>query len=321
MSDPAAYRQAVEHINPLPLFLSPWWLDATCGPDGWGAAIVGDPMDPAGVLPYRVARRFGLRILGQPPLTQFLGPWLAPRIRSLGIGSSEAKEVLDELINLLPSHDYYAQNWSPVMQDWLPFYWRGFEQSTRYTYQIAGSRTEKDCWSRCKSSIKREVKKAAGRYALKVTETGSLDDFLRLNELTFTRQGKRPPYSASYVRGIDAACAERARRTIIIATDTSGQNHAGAYIVHDGLTAYYLMGGSDPNLRTSGASSLCLWHAVTLSRRLGVAFDFEGSMMKPVERFFRSFGGDATPFFHVSRARSKFAIAMHLMRRLRSTHQ
>jgi hypothetical protein len=321
MRDPAAYRLAAESLGNLPAFMSPWWLDATCGPGGWSAAIVGDPASPSGVLPYRMTRKFGLRLLGQPPLTQFLGPWLSPRIQALGNGVSEAKEVMDELIDALPPHDHYAQNWSPAMQDWLPFYWRGFAQTTRYTYRIPADRAEDDCWALCKANIKSDVKKAAGRHGLEVTEQGALAEFMRLNELTFDRQGKRTPYSAGFVERIDAACAERGRRTIIIAKDPAGRSHAGAYIVHDGLTAYYLMGGADSDLRGSGASSLCLWHAIKLSRRLGVAFDFEGSMLKPVERFFRAFGGEATPFFHVSRARSKLALAMLAIRKLRAQRQ
>jgi hypothetical protein len=31
-------------------------------------------------------------------------------------------------------------------------------------------------------------------------------------------------------------------------------------------------------------------------------FDFEGSMLRPVERFFRAFGGRQVPYLHVSRA-------------------
>jgi len=321
MRDPAAYRLAAESLGNLPAFMSPWWLDATCGPGGWSAAIVGDPASPSGVLPYRMTRKFGLRLLGQPPLTQFLGPWLSPRIQALGTGASEAKEVMGELIDSLPPHDHYAQNWSPAMQDWLPFYWRGFDQTTRYTYRIAKERTEDECWAQVQSNIKREVRKATGRHGLTITDQGGMAEFLRLNGMTFDRQGRRPPYSVDYFAKLDVAAAANGRRIIIIARDPEGRAHAGAYVLHDGSSAYYLAGGSDPRLRTSGASSLCLWHAIKLSRRLGVAFDFEGSMIKPVERFFRAFGGEATPFFHVSRARSKLALAMLAIRKLRAQRQ
>ncbi len=38
------------------------------------------------------------------------------------------------------------------------------------------------------------------------------------------------------------------------------------------------------------------------ARAVTDVFDFEGSMLKPVERFFRAFGGRQTPYLRVSRA-------------------
>jgi hypothetical protein len=75
-----------------------------------------------------------------------------------------------------------------------------------------------------------------------------------------------------------------------------------AYLVGDRRTTYYLMGGGDPQLRTSGAGSLLMWEAIRRARAVSQVFDFEGSMLRPVERFFRAFGGRQTPYPHVSRA-------------------
>ncbi len=74
-----------------------------------------------------------------------------------------------------------------------------------------------------------------------------------------------------------------------------------AYVVWDRHAAYYLLGGGDPELRTSGASSLLMWEAILRAREVTDVFDFEGSMLKPVERFFRAFGGHQTPYLYVSR--------------------
>jgi hypothetical protein len=57
------------------LFEQPWWLDAVA-PGNWDAATVTSDGEIIGRLPYVRMRRCGLTILGQPPLTQFLGPWM-----------------------------------------------------------------------------------------------------------------------------------------------------------------------------------------------------------------------------------------------------
>jgi hypothetical protein len=68
--------------------------------------------------------------------------------------------------------------------------------------------------------------------------------------------------------------------------------------------ASYLMGGSDPSLRTSGAMSLLMWEAIKFAGQVARRFDFEGSMLRPVERFFRAFGGRQVSFPRLTRGRT-----------------
>jgi len=112
-------------------------------------------------------------------------------------------------------------------------------------------------------NIRREVRKAQRR--LQVCEGSDVDRFYTVWAKTFHRQGVAPPDRDRLAR-IDAACAQRGARTMLFAYDDADRVHAVAYVVRDRRTAYYLMGGGDPQLRTSGASSLLLWEAI---RRTG----------------------------------------------------
>ena len=44
-----------------------------------------------------------------------------------------------------------------------------------------------------------------------------------------------------------------------------------------------------------------LWDAIERLSGQVNAFDFEGSMIEPIERFFEVFGAAQTPYFHISR--------------------
>ncbi len=98
------------------------------------------------------------------------------------------------------------------------------------------------------------------------------------------------PYDRALVARVDAACASRNARRIFVARGADGTPHAVAYVVWDKRSAYYLMGGGDPALRNSGATALVLWSAIQFAASVAPAFDFEGSMLEPVERFVRAFG-------------------------------
>jgi hypothetical protein len=71
------------------------------------------------------------------------------------------------------------------------------------------------------------------------------------------------------------------------------------------------MSGIDPDLRNSGAMSLLVWEALRFAATVTERFDFEGSVIEPVERFFRAFGGAQKPYFRVTRfsRRMKFLMA------------
>jgi hypothetical protein len=118
--------------------------------------------------------------------------------------------------------------------------------------------------------------------------------------MTFSRQGKRPPYSGEFIERVDAVCKSQNARKIFFAEDSAGRIHAAVYILWDEEYAYYLMGGEDPELRNSEASSLLMWEAIQFASGFTKKFDFEGSMIEPIERFFRGFGPRQVPYFHIT---------------------
>lgn len=309
------YRELCENEPTIPLFSQAWWLDAVVG-DSWDVVLATKKNKVIGALPYMLRKKWGFRLLTQPKLTQSLGPWVRPTQKSYPKWLAYEKEVLGELVNLLPKYDYYSQNWHCERQNWLPFYWRGFEQTTRYTYRLAIKADTNELWKGLQENTRREVRKAKDRVGVQVRQ-GTFDEFLALNRMVFERQNKSVPYTSKFVTRLNAAASVRDACDCLVAEDAEGKLHAGAYIVRSGNTSYYLMGGGDPELRNSGATSLLLWEAICSQPESIETFDFEGSMIEPIERFFRSFGAVQTPYFHVSRSNSNLFRLLNTLRSLR----
>jgi hypothetical protein len=217
----------------------------------------------------------------------------------------QQKDLMEALIAQLPPFDRFTQNWHYSQTNWLPFYWKDFQQTIRYTYVLFALHDENALWAGVQENIRTDIRKAANRYALRVRDDLDIGAFLNLNRMIFTRQGKELPYPEKFVRRLDVACTDRYCRKIWIAEDDSGRHHAGVYVVWDENSAYYLMGGSDPELRNSGATSLCMWEAIRHAATVTKHFDFEGSMIEPVERFFRAFGAVQMPYFQITKTPSR----------------
>ena len=285
------------------IFSQPWWLDAVA-PNSWGEVTVEKGGELHARLPYVIRRKFGATILDMPKLTQTLGPWMRLYTGKYAGKLAEEKKLMTELIQKLPSFDIFLQNFHYSITNWLPFYWENFKQTTRYTYIIEDLLDLDIIWKKFRENIRREIRKA--EKVVTVRDDLGINKFITLNELVFQRQRKTLPYSAELVKRISTACAERNCYKIFFAEDAKRQVHAAVYIIWDGQSAYYLMGGGDPELRSSGATSLCLWEAIKFASSVTRRFDFEGSMIEPVERFFRAFGARQYPYFQVTKANSIF---------------
>ena len=157
-------------------------------------------------------------------------------------------------------------------------------------------------WSETRDNVRTDIKKA--KKQVEVSETDDVEKFLALHRLTFSRQNQPLPHSEEMLRRVDAACAENGARKILLATGGDGRPHAAVYLVADSRTAYYLLSGSDAELRNSGAISHLLWEGICWASEQGKQFDFEGSMVEPIERSFRAFGGRQIPYFGIEKCDS-----------------
>jgi hypothetical protein len=296
-----------DEVTSNSLFDEPWWLTAVA-PGQWSAVEIERDGHVIARLPYVVHRRLGMTIVTMPPLTARLGPWLAPSNAKPANQLGQQKDLMTELIQRLPRHHYFLQDFHYSVTNWLPFHWQGFEQTTRYSYVLEDLRDMESVWSGLLVNIRTDIRKA--QKQLRVRTDLGLDRFLEISALTFSRQGKKHPYPRDLVERVDAACAARAGRRMFFAEDARGRIHAAIYVIWDSRSAYYLMGGGDPALRNSGATSLVLWEAINFAATVTQQFDFEGSMLEPVERFFRAFGARQVQYFRVTRVGRLMRLAL-----------
>jgi len=298
------YRELCEQESSIPIFSKDWWLDAVSG-DAWDVVLVEKKGTIQAALPFTARHRIGFTVIGQPALTQTLGPWLRPSSAKYARQLSQEKALLQELFNQLPKYSQYSQNWHYSRLNWLPLYWLGYEQTTRYTYRLNELSNLDTLWESFEANIRTDIRKASNKHGVSVRNDLGIENFLNLNEKVFKRQNMNVPYTRNFIRRLDKAAAKNKARKIFIAEDEQGRHHAGVYLIWDDNTAYYLLGGGDPKLRNSGATSLCMWEAIKFAATVTKSFDFEGSMLEPVERFFRAFGAIQTPYFKISKTNSK----------------
>ena len=295
MSEPeAAYDDFVAASPQGTLFCRSWWLDATVGPGRWRHTDVCDE-DGRLVATWPAALRQTRHgdVLTGAPLTPYLGPLLSA---SEG-RQRRAREVdqLERLADALRPYAHIDARCSPRLDYWTPLAWHGFSQTSHYTWRLEDVADEEATFARLQNSARRQVSKAQ-RLGL-TTAKGSVEDLVALQRQTFGRQeeaGSGPP--DELVRRIATAVDAHDAGEILVARDDAGRAHSAAMFVRDESTTWYLLGASDTELRSSGSASLLMWEGIRAAGARGTAFDFEGSMLRHLERFVRNFGGEPVSY-------------------------
>lgn len=303
LTDKEKYQRLCSREKSIPIFSRDWWLDLVCGPEKWDVLLHEENGRITAAMPLYIPHK---GMVSMPAYTQTMGPWFAPEPPdakyTTTLGRRQA--ITAGFTERLKAYPCFLQNFQYGITDWLPFYWAGYRQTTRYTYLIADlSVPEETLWTAMSPNIRRNIAKARDKYGIRIRRGIPTDEFLGIQKLTFRRQGRKVPGDEAIFRALAETCRQRQQGDLWGAYDEKGRLHAALFLVWQESSAYYLAGGGDPSLRQSGAHSLLLWEAIRFAAAGSDRFDFEGSMLPGVERFFREFGAVQMPYFTISKGR------------------
>jgi hypothetical protein len=289
------------------VFAESWWLDAAA-PGRWEEVRVSSGSSSARLVYVRRRHPTGLTYVGAPPLSPRLGPLVdVPTTGKLSRQLSEQTSVMEALIAEFPPHDRFAQTCHPDFTYWTPFYRAGFEQTTLYSYVLDDLTDEDALWRGLSQSHRRKISQGGDRYDLSYDDDpGVLVDLVRA---TYARRNLPAEVDEGLIRRLLAASMENGAGRLTVARDRQGEPLAGAFVVWDDRRAYYLMGGRADLVEGPDAMPLVLWDAIKLAAKVTERFDFEGSMIAGIERFFRGFGSRPERYFFLSRSNRRMRAA------------
>src|SRR5262245_42282826 len=255
---PQSFDELVERSPQGSVFTTSWWLDAVA-PGRWRKHVVERDGRLVAAWPTVVRARRGGDMHAGAPMTPYLGPLRAAggvaRRRSR---EREHRELVRERLGAFAQPEARC---SPDFDYWTPLHWHGFRQTTHYTWRLPDVADTEAVFAGVRENVRREIRKARKQVEI---EEGSLTEYFRVHEQTAARQDRLEEVRANrdLIERVEEAAGARGARTILLARDADGRLHSGAYFVHDRRWTYYLLGGSDPELRTSGAASLVLWAGI-----------------------------------------------------------
>lgn len=287
------------------IFEQSWWLDAVEG-NGWDVITIEENDKIVARWPFVLKQNLLFKQIKMPKLTQTLGIWLSPEMNSNKDKLSLQKKIIYELIEKIPKTQYFKIRLDSSFQYFLPFYWKGFSIKPLVTYKINDLQNLDEVYANFDKTAKKNIRSAEKKVIIK--DDLDIQVLIDMMDTTFKAQNRKAPNSPELILNIDKACKKNNASKFLAAVDVDGNIHACSYFVYDENTCYYLISGSDPKYRTSGAQSLILWEAIKFASTVSKKFDFEGSMIEGIEKFFRQFGGKPITYYQITKLPFLFEI-------------
>ena len=313
MTNKEIYREFCQNTPELPIFMHDWWLDAVCAGKQWdvllcveldngyrvldnGAQVVENERIVA-VLPYLLRKRAWMRYVLMPQMTQMGGIWLSECVRDDAQAVKQICALFGEALQALRL-SYYYQHYP--LHSTAPQYMQelGFKLKKRVTYRIEDLSDLDSVINSFSKNKKRQLQKA---LSLHVDYSLNIEDFYRFHQDCLQQQGKVIRYTREFLLVLDRKTKRLNQSQILAIRNANEQLLAAAFLVWDKHNMYYLIPCYSPLHKDSGASALLVLEAIKLARKQGVAFDFEGSMIRGVAQHYKQFGSTPTTYYSVEK--------------------
>jgi len=271
----------------------------------WRAYIHLEKNSWQAAMPFVINRRFGFHSLPQPPFTQYLGVMFRPQGEAKTYKRYAAyQKSLEVLGEAWKDTDLIVQHFSPNFNFGIPLHAQGFELSNRYTYYLDLCQDLGELRKGMSSNHQRNIKKGEKRelrFRLAPNSKGFLH-ILKANmeEGRDLMGGHRPSWEK--IEDLANWFVDADSGDLVEVIDEGGEVLAANLLGHFKEKSYSLMGIVRPSERREGTMTFLMWECIKKAVERGSeTFDFEGSMIPGVARYFQDFGSYPVSYLQISR--------------------
>jgi hypothetical protein len=280
-----------------PLFLQPWWYDATCGQGGWQVALARDQDGRiTAAWPFRYRTQWGIGRISLPPMTPWSGivsgiHWPADTFeRKI---NSHYRKTMETLIQQLPPHLLLHQTFLGPAPHPLPLHWAGYRERSSWTYLLPDLSSETKLWAGFRHNTRKNI--AKGMRNCLVDTTMDPQEFQHFHAQVWRSKSQHPDLDPAVWPGLTQAILEHGCGRIYRSRDNKGQTHAALFLLWDHERANVWLSASDPAHYGTGAMYALYWAAIRDHIGSGKCFDFEGGMLQGPETTYAAFGAERRP--------------------------
>lgn len=260
-------------------------------------------------------KKYGFTFLKLPPYTPHCGLFFTSESKNRSSVNGFSKEIITEVCHYISNQNsaLAVLAFPSTVIDMQPFIWEKYKVIPNYTYRIDLERSIEEITSHFDSKNRNVINKA-------------IKEEVQVSENQLSKQ-QLFDFFISSLSTTDANIYNEELKNIFHSfSDASNSfsmearkndNLLGVvFCVYDALNCYYLLGGVNKTSGIQGINNLLVQKSIEKAKALKCkTFDFEGSMLKGVEKFFRSFGPELVPYYTVNKGKLPLELLLKFKKR------
>lgn len=260
-------------------------------------------------------KKYGLTFLKLPPYTPHCSLFFVSESKNKSSVNSFSKEVITEVCNYISAQKsaLTVLAFPSDIIDLQPFIWEKYKVVPNYTYRISLEQSLEDIRSNFDPKNRNAINKAIKEEVIV--------EFNKLNGIelfSFFEKSLTTTDANIYETELKNIFTKFAGPTNSFSVEARKSNDllGVVFCVYDKNTCYYLLGGVNKSSGIQGVNNLLIQKSIEQAKHLGCTiFDFEGSMLKGVEKFFRSFGPELVPYYTVNKGKLPIELLLKFKKR------
>lgn len=300
-AEKSLWDSLIENSNEATIFHNYDWLSVT--KERWNLIVAVNTAQKTPLAGFVQEKPEYNKIYGNS-ITPYVGPILA---RHELAGSNASKynfSLVSAFEQALIKRDCRPFMTSPWANDLRAFVIGGWNVSLLYTNIIDDLQTtnldeiiSKDCKSMIRTAQARNVTTIITQTA----DIAVINKVLELSGKSYARQNLAVRFNQDEAKKAFLKMAESGNAYFVTAKEKSGDISCSLGVFTYRGRAHFLISGQDREISSRGVVNLALYRALEYAKQNGIReFDFEGSFLEGVDRFFRGFGGRHQPYYEVA---------------------
>lgn len=264
---------------------------------------------------YLSTKKYGFNFIKLPPYTPHCGLFFTSESKNKASANNFSKEVMTEVCSYFSALNpaLLVLAFPSYIMDLQPFIWSKYKVVPNYTYRINLSKSLEEITANFDSKNRNVINKAIKEQVVVERDCMAPDKLLAF--FTQSLQSTGANIYRHELKNIFLQFATPANSFSMVAKKDA-KVLGVVFCVYDQHTCYYLLGGVNKDSGIQGVNNLLVQKSIETARELGCnTFDFEGSMLKGVEKFFRSFGPELFPYYTINKAKLPLEMVLKFKKR------